>query len=382
MKRLFLVFVLLVCAVPIVRFSSHSPIFSGADEVTDVMSLLDSVADAPVPAAKKDTVTIVAVGDVQLGSFYPDLKYLPSYEAVCCFFNDVKPVLAGGDVTFCNLEGCFADTSMAIRKMRNSKISHRFGFPPSYVDALCDAGFTLVSTANNHSGDFSEDGRKLTAAVLDSAGLYWAGHLKRPYAVFEKDSVRYGFCAFSPNSGVCHLALKKRAEAMVTYLKKKLECDVVIVSFHAGGEGAEYQHVTRKKEFYVGSDRGNSYEFAHMLIDAGADLLLGHGPHVLRGAELYKGKLILYSMGNFATYSDISVSGICGVSAVFRIRYYVPEGRFLSAEVVSTYQQKPHKPGPHPDSQHRGFYLLRSLSLEDFPESPLCFVSPGLIEPR
>ena len=382
MKRLFLIlFLTLVCAVPIVQLPETN-FFADTDSVEEALNQSAATDTLPECVAKKDTVTIVAVGDVQLGTFYPDFKYLPSYEAVCCFLNDVKPALAGGDVTFCNLEGCFADTSMGVRKIRNTKISHRFGVPAGYVDALCDAGFSLISTANNHSGDFAEPGRKLTSAVLDSVGFNWAGYLSRPYAVFEKDSVKYGFCAFSPNSGVCHIALKKRAVEMVKHLKRDLECDVVIVSFHAGGEGVDFQHVSRQKEFYVGTYRGNCYEFAHMLVEAGADLLLGHGPHVLRGAELYKGKLILYSMGNFATYSDISVSGLCGVSAVFRIRYYVPEGRFLSADIVSTYQQKPHKPGPHPDAKHRAFYCLRNLSQEDFPESSLRFVSPDLVEAK
>ena len=78
--------------------------------------------------------------------------------------------------------------------------------------------------------------------------------------------------------------------------------DVVIVSFHGGAEGATVMHVPFTEEEYYGEPRGDVALFAHRMVDAGADLIVGHGPHVVRGIERYKDRLIAYSLGNFATF--------------------------------------------------------------------------------
>lgn len=376
MKRLFVVLLLLFSiSVPLVNFWQRADVGAFRKEL---LLLPDSVV-----LQKKDTVLIVAVGDVQLGTIYPDMKGLPSLEQCNAFFSEVAGALSGGDVTFCNLEGCFADTSMMVRKFLNKANSHRFGMPREYAGALTNAGFNLVSVANNHSLDFSAPGVRLTREVLDSVGVNWAGYLSHPYAVFEKDSVKYGFCAFSPNAGVTNLGVWSKAEEIIRHLKEEEMCDIVIVSMHPGAEGSQCQHVKDFTEYYLHLYRGNSVRFAHKAIDAGADLVLGHGPHVLRALELYNGKLIVYSMGNFATYSDISVQGVCGVAGIFRIKYCVPTHSFVSADVVPTYQAKPHRPGPHVDStRRRAISILRDLSCEDFPETCPSISEMGHVTPQ
>jgi len=97
--------------------------------------------------------------------------------------------------------------------------------------------------------------------------------------------------------------------------------------------------VTSEKEYYIYEDRGNVYEFAHKMIDAGADVLLGHGPHATRAVEVYKNRFITYSMGDFCTYSNISVVGLCGIAPLFQI-YTNDKGEFQKAQIITTSQQK------------------------------------------
>lgn len=330
--------------------------------------------------AKKDTIMIIAVGDIQLGTMFPNKTFLPSATDGPKFLSEVEPVLRGGDVTFCNFEGTFADATTQVRGGIGQH-SYRFGMPPSYVNYLKDAHFNLIGTANNHTNDYETGGRRLTATVLDSAGVHWAGHENRPFCVFEENGVRYGFCAVAPHTGVLNIEPAEDIEKIVRDLKEKEKCDIVIVSMHIGAEGTSAQHITRKTEIFLGANRGNPHQFAHRLIDAGADVILGHGPHVLRAIEVYKGKFIAYSMGNFACYSSIGLKGPLGLSAVYRLKYHVPTGNFIEGELVSTYQQKPHTPGPHIDStEQKGYNTIMNLTKTDFPESTIQFGKDGHIK--
>jgi hypothetical protein len=113
------------------------------------------------------------------------------------------------------------------------------------------------------------------------------------------------------------------------------------------------------------------------MIDAGADLIVGHGPHVVRAVERYRGRLIAYSLGNFATYYGISVAGIKGIAPIL-VATLDGEGRFIEGEIVSTIQLRPD--GPSIDPRQRALALLLGLTAEDFPDSGLRFHSDGTIE--
>jgi hypothetical protein len=101
--------------------------------------------------------------------------------------------------------------------------------------------------------------------------------------------------------------------------KAKSEANLVIVVMHAGAEGVDHQHVRPGTEWFLGENRGDSEDFSHAVIDAGASLVLGSGPHVLRGMEWHHGRLIAYSLGNFLGDGTLSIGGILGDSAILHV---------------------------------------------------------------
>ncbi|MDQ7949639.1 MAG: CapA family protein, partial [Pedobacter sp.] len=225
----------------------------------------------------KDTINITAVGDMMLGSAFPSKLNLPPDDAVNSF-SAVSPFLKG-DIVFGNLEGCFLNSGNSSKcKGLNPNSCYAFRMPDRYAAIYKKAGFNLLSIANNHVGDFDSKGRKNTARILDSLQFHYAGQLDKPFEIFELDSVRYAFCAFAPNENTVSIKNIDSAKLLVGQLKQ--QADMVIVSFHGGGEGANFERVTRKTEIFFKENRGNVYAFAHAVIDAGADVVLGHGPHV------------------------------------------------------------------------------------------------------
>lgn len=310
-----------------------------------------------------DTVRIVAVGDMMLGTHYPSKEHLPPNSDCSSELKNVKHILKSGDITFGNLEGVLTDSQAGAKRCNNPSICYTFGMPTHFVDCLKDAGFNLLSIANNHVGDFGDQGRASTKKAIEQRGIRYAGLLSCPTDTFSINGVKYGFCAFAPNTGTVDIKDIPAVEKIVRELAK--ECNIVIVSFHGGAEGKSHQHVTRKTETFLGENRGNVHEFAHRMIDAGADVLLGHGPHVTRAIEVYKNRFIAYSMGNFCTYSRISISGVSGLAPIFKISTD-KQGNFLKAEITSTYQEK-----SQPvliDEQQRVLKVIQDLTRADFPE--------------
>ncbi len=318
------------------------------------------------------TYTVIGVGDMMLGTNYPSASYLPPNDGKD-LLADVRDYLKNADVTFGNLEGTMFDKGGTPKTCRNPSVCYVFRTPAKYVQNYVDAGFDVLSIANNHSGDFGSEGRRQTKAVLEEAGIAYAGLAGTDeYTVFERNGVKYGLCAFAPNSGTCNLRDIAKAKQIVSKLVEI--SDVVIVSFHGGAEGASHQHVTRKTETYVGENRGNVYEFAHAMIDAGADIIFGHGPHVTRAVELYKDRFIAYSLGNFCTYGRFSLAGPAGIAPIVKLEIN-KAGEFLNGEIVPIYQQKTH--GPKVDPQKRAIKTIIDLSKTDFPESPLVISADG-----
>lgn len=325
---------------------------------------LTSVDTVVIP--KEDTITIAAVGDIMMGTDYPNTRTLPPKDGAT-LFKDVQQYLEPFDLTFGNLEGVIGRGGVA-KSCNQPKYCYTFRMPSHYTNHLKKVGFDVVSIANNHANDFGSGGRKASAAVLDTSGLFYAGSQDKPYTIFEKDSIKYGFLATAPNSGCFSMKNYKEAAKIVRMLDSL--CDIVIVSFHAGAEGASAIHTPRKDEIFLGYNRGNVYKFAHDCIDAGADILLGHGPHVTRAVELYKDRFITYSMGNFCTYEKFSLVGPKGVGPIFHLQVN-KEGKYLGGTVISTKQLG--EGIPVYDEQQEALKQLIDLSLEDFPESPLTF---------
>ena len=330
--------------------------------------------------AQSDTIKIAAVGDIMFGTIHPNRQHLPPGENCSPLLTPIKPILSKADIAFGNLEGVLTDNNSGAKRCNNPSVCYTFGMPTKFAQCLVDAGFNLISVANNHVGDFGEQGRKSTVETLKKHGIRFAG--LADYCVtdtFTIKGIKYGFCAFAPNTGTVSIKDIPAAEKIVKALASK--CQIVIVSFHGGAEGSGKQHVTRKTEIFLGEDRGNVYQFAHRMIDAGADVLLGHGPHVTRAIEVYKDRFIAYSMGNFYTYDKVNISGVSGLAPIFNI-FTDKNGKFLKAEITSTRQEK-YKPIII-DEQKQVLRVIQKLTKEDFPEmsNVISIDDNGLVLPK
>ncbi len=320
------------------------------------------------------THVVIGVGDIMLGTNYPSASYLPPHHGKHLLAH-VKDTLLAADVLFGNLEGTLFDGAGKPKTCIDSTLCYLFRSPAAYVQHLTDTGFDFISLANNHSGDFGAEGRALTKATLAKAGLLYAGLAGTDEtAILERNGLKWGFCAFAPNGGACDIRNIPRAKAIVQALSE--QTDIVIVSFHGGAEGPEHQHVPRQKEEFHGENRGDVYAFAHAVVDAGADIVFGHGPHVTRAVELYNDRFIAYSLGNFCTYGRFKLIGPNGYAPIMAVTVD-DEGRFVEGQITPVYQQKHH--GPKIDPQKRAIYKIIELTRADFPETILDISLEGKI---
>ncbi|RFZ81259.1 CapA family protein [Mucilaginibacter terrenus] len=334
-----------------------------------------SVKIDTLPLQKADTIiTIAAVGDIMLGTAYPNAATLPpdsGTNSLRYAINDLKDA----DLTFGNLEGVLLDKGEpAAMKLKFRSKPYLFKMPESYGGILKNAGFDILSVANNHSNDFGYLGRERTMRVLDSLGIYYAGLKTSPVTTFARNGIKYGFCAFSPNSQTVSLLDIPGAVKTITTLKQTN--DIVLVSFHGGGEGVDFEHVPDSAQSFNGERRGNVKAFAHAAINAGADLVIGHGPHVSRAVELYKGKLIAYSLGNFCTYRSVSVAGVCGLAPMMKLRL-TKNGRFLDGQIISFKQS--HEFGLRRDTLNKASKRIKFLTETDFSNPGISISESGAI---
>lgn len=326
---------------------------------------------APAPAALR--LTVAAVGDMMLGTDYPENR-LPDDDGVS-FLAQVTPVLAAADVAFGNLEGVLMDGGEPRKRCSNPAACYLFRSPARYAQHFAAAGFDVLSLANNHALDFGETGRSATMRHLDEAGIRHSGRIG-DIATWTVAGLRVGTIAYAVTRN-SHSMLEPGAAA-VEVAALAAGHDILIVSFHGGAEGEDALHLPFGEETYYGEPRGDVVAFARAMIDAGADLVLGHGPHVVRAMEHYRGRLIAYSLGNFATYYGISVSGLKGVAPILVVTLD-GAGRFVEGRIHSTVQRRPQ--GPSLDPAGRALALIRELSHADFPEPGLRFADDGTIAP-
>jgi hypothetical protein len=324
---------------------------------------ISSSADS---TALQRKIVITGVGDIMMGSAFPGPGLLPPYDNPFLLLESVADTLSSSDITFGNLEGSFLDSGEPWKKCRDTTVCYLFRMPERYVSALVSSGFDILSVANNHFGDFGPPGRTRTKHILDSVGIKYAGLVEHPWSIFRKDSILYGFCAFAPNSGTVNLNKTEEAAAIVRMLSDT--CDIVIVSFHGGAEGADFQHVPKTEEIFHGENRGDVYYFAHTMIDNGADVIFGHGPHVTRTIEVYKNRFINYSLGNFCTYGHINLAGPNGLAPIVKINVD-SKGRFLSGRIVPVYQTWPG--GVRYDNNRRVINKIRELMAADIPDESI-----------
>ncbi|AXT62769.1 CapA family protein [Aquimarina sp. AD10] len=337
-------------------------------EVLDSMYVI--VQQTQQKLAKPSQIKIMAVGDIMMGTDFPNESYLPPDGKGP--FDDVNTVLTKADILFGNLEGTLTDEGENAKRCSDPSKCYSFRSPEKFGKYLEETGFDVMSIANNHIGDFGEIGIKNTSKTLKKHNIAYAGVFAQPSMVFEKNGITYGFCAFAPNKDCLKIHNLTKAKKIVTELKSKV--DIVIVSFHGGAEGLDHTHVPRKTERFYGEDRGDVYLFAHTMIDAGADMIIGHGPHVSRGFEIYKNKFIAYSLGNFCTYSRFNLSGIKGYAPIAEIDIDL-EGNFIKGMLHSAKQID--EIYPFMDDKKRALKEIKKLTAEDFPESKLIFNDDG-----
>jgi len=317
---------------------------------------------------ESDFVSIVAVGDIMIGSTYPQ-NILPADDAIS-YFKNVDSILQDADITFGNLEGTLFNGTGKVKKCSDPSICYSFKMPEHYVDRIKDAGFDWLSIANNHIGDFGRDGINSTVNILEKSKLKYAGLKEYPYSLDTINGLIYAFTAFAPNNETLDINNYQFLDSIVKALDSI--SNIVIVSFHGGAEGRKFKHIERKDELFLNEKRGNPYKFARVAIDAGADLILGHGPHVTRAVDVYKNRFIAYSLGNFATFGRFNLKKENGFAPILKIKIN-NKGEFQEATITSIKQIG--KGVPAIDSTNQAFFEMKKLTNIDFPETKLSFDS-------
>jgi poly-gamma-glutamate capsule biosynthesis protein CapA/YwtB (metallophosphatase superfamily) len=315
------------------------------------------------------TVTITAVGDTMLGNT-PDLPPDPA-----TYFDAVKTILdPGAQIVFGNLEGTLttSTTSKCGVQKGPDKTCFAFRDPPGYARYFKAAGFTILNDANNHSFDFGAAGQAQTVQVIHAAGLAQTG-LPGEITLVKQNGINVAFLAFAPYGYDANLLDLPADQALIRQATR--EADVVVVYMHAGAEGPQADHVTGREEYYLGEDRGNAEAFAHMAIDAGASLVIASGPHVLRGMQFYRGHLIAYSLGNFASYGDFSTEGDLDMSMILRVTLS-SAGKFERARIYPIQFTGEGQPVPGGGA----IPFVAQLAADDFGSSAARILPSGVIE--
>jgi poly-gamma-glutamate capsule biosynthesis protein CapA/YwtB (metallophosphatase superfamily) len=307
-----------------------------------------------------DVLTVIAVGDIMMGST-GQRGLLPPNDGQD-LFDKVAPFLKEGDIVFGNLEGALSDEGDS-KKCRDEKSPWCFEFksPTRYGRYLKEAGFTVLNIANNHTLDFGLDGLKNTLETLKLFGLEpLGGKAIVELTIGEKKIALVGFSYQASPFSFSILEISK-AKEIISWLKETHH--LVVVSFHGGAEGKSALQIPNGREIFLGEDRGNVRQFAWAVIDAGADLVLGHGPHVLRALEIYKGKLIAYSLGNFLTYGMFNLKGPNGLSVILKVGLDPESGEFIEGRLIPV---KLLNGGiPEWDESRAGLDLLKELIKKD-----------------
>lgn len=330
-------------------------------------------------------VRLAFVGDINLGtSTLPDGVPPDSGRGL---LDRARGALAG-DLVVGNFEGVLADTGTSFKctasphpkpathprarprararpdTAATPAACYAFRTPTALAPRLAEAGFTHLNLANNHANDYGPAGRESTERILDSLGIRLYGPLDR----IAIDTVRrgdratvVGLVGFATYAYAYDLLDIPRSQVVVDSVRSLV--DLLVVTFHGGSEGLAARHVPEAAESLGREPRGELRRWAHAVIDAGADAVVGHGPHVLRGIEFYRGKPVVYSLGNFLTYRGFNLEGPRGLTGVLQLEFG-PDRRLRRARLVPMVQHP--GAGPTPDFTGAALDQVRTLSVEDF----------------
>jgi capsule synthesis protein PGA_cap len=300
-------------------------------------------------------VSVVWGGDVTLGSF----RGLPPRRGEPVLAR-VAPTLRRSDLAVVNYEGTFGPGGSTKCPRGVTATCIPFQAPAQNARTLRRAGVDIVNTANNHAFDYGIEGWVATRAALRRARVQATGAVAEIH-VLERNGTKVAFAGFSTYPWSADMRDLDAVKSLVKGAGER--ADVVVVLMHAGAEGADKTHVPGGSEEAFGEHRGDSRAFAHAAIDAGADLVLGSGPHVLRGMQLYKGRLIAYSLGNLAGWHTFSRRGTLALSALLRVDL-APDGALRRGRIVSL--RLVGAGVPRVDRSGASERLMRVLSRQDF----------------
>lgn len=273
------------------------------------------------------TLTLHAAGDIIPGTDYQRYRLPQDWQTL---FGGVLYQLQEADVTFGNFESTLTTVPRSAKDTSRPNV-FAFRTPPWYASVLRSAGFDVLSVANNHSFDFGEQGFADTIANIEMEAMKAVGRKGEIVYTTAKDDITLAFIGFSHLSQ--HNTVHDLDAAAALVQEAKANADIVVVSFHAGKEGSNATYARDETEYFFSENRGNTVRFSRTVIDNGADLVLGHGPHVPRALELYQGRLIAYSLGNFLGYRSLSTVGPLGVSLILRANLNA-EGEFLNGQII------------------------------------------------
>ncbi len=308
------------------------------------LSLLASQA-----CAEKKIIRLAAVGDI-----------MPGPQAEADFLDALKPYLADRQVVLGNLEGPLTDKGSPAKAIIPG-LSYVFRSSPDLAARFAQAGFTAMTLANNHANDYGPEGARQTREVLEQAGLVYTG-APGEIARQKLGDKTIAIIGLAPNKGCQNINDLAAAVQLVRQEAAKPDT-LVIATFHGGAEGSNHIYVPDGPEIFLGENRGDLKRLSRALIDAGAHLVIGHGPHVPRGLELYKGRLIAYSLGNFLTGAGLSVDGRKGLAPLLLVDL-TWDGRLAGGQVLSFRQDKPGRISL--DDKRQAMQLMYALSVWNF----------------
>ena len=318
------------------------------------------------------TVRLVAAGDTMMGS---DLRRgdrgLPPDEGRQ-LFEEVAPIFTAGDLAFLNLEGPLADGLPSTKCGPTSSSCYAFRTPTAFAGRLQEAGVDVVSLANNHAFDLGPAGQQSTMDALDAAGVAHAGRYGDVASLTAKGQT---VAVVAAHSGACCLNVNRVEEVQAAIRQADASHDLVVFSYHGGAEGSGARHVPGKTEVAWGEKRGDVKALARAAVDAGADLVIGHGPHVLRAMEVYKGRLIAYSLGNFTGYAQFGTKGGFGGHTVMVDAELDHNGALVSARLHPIRLDE--RSVPRLDPAGVGLGHVRELTAADFPETGVAVTEDG-----
>ncbi|MCB9795614.1 MAG: CapA family protein [Alphaproteobacteria bacterium] len=340
---------------------------------------------AAAPAAKADiptapagpTLRIAAAGDTMMGTALRKGEAGLAEGDGEALFTGVDAWLREADLAFLNLEGPLADGLPQTKCGPKSTACYAFSTPTRYGAALSAMGVDVASLANNHAMDLGPAGMESSMATLDALGIAHAGRYGDT-ALLTRGETKIAVVA--AHSGSCCLNVNDLDEVRAAVAQADQEADIVILSFHGGAEGPKHRHVPGEVELAWGERRGDVEALAHAAIDAGADLVLGHGPHVLRAMEVYQERLVVYSMGNFCGYNQFGTEGGYGGTSLVVEAELAANGVLVSARIHPVALDSLGRPRPDPEGA--AIAQVNELSAADFPESGVRVAEDGALSWR